>query len=325
MVAGYEVGARVGAASVQRVSKRGLRPTGLFGPMAGATAAGKALGLDAGVLTSALAFAANTAAGVTQTWLAGTDEWRYQTAFASRNAYTSARLAAEGARGAADTLEGANGFHRAFADAAVDPAAILDGLGATWALDDILLKPYPVCAFNQAPVQQLLELRAAHGLRPEAIERIEARLTPEDLAYPGVDAAVAPETRAAALMDLRTCLAIAALEGDVTVDDLERPARPEVRSLAARVELVRDPTIATHTSSVAVTTPGGVVSSGDAALAVYDEHVSRELVGRLQPLTGLGDQQVADLVGLVQGLDRSGTVRDLLAVVRASAPATSHA
>jgi 2-methylcitrate dehydratase PrpD len=66
MVAGYEVGARIGAASVQATSRRGLRPTGLYGPLAGAVAAGRALSMSPSTMTSALAFAANTSAGSTE-------------------------------------------------------------------------------------------------------------------------------------------------------------------------------------------------------------------------------------------------------------------
>ena len=321
MVAGYEVGARIGAASVQATSRRGLRPTGLYGPLAGATAAGKAVGASADVLTSALAFAANTSSGVTQTWLRGTDEWRYQTAFASRNAYTSARLAVAGARGAADTLEGANGFNRAFAAVEIDPAAILEGLGERWALDDILLKPYPACAFNQAPIQQLLGLRATHHLDPAGVARVVAHLTPEDLAYPGVDNVEPLHTRAAAVMCLRTCLALALLHDDVTIEDLDHPDTAEVLALSRRIDLVADATIETHTSFVEVTDARGTtVSSGGAAGTVYDQAVSRALVARLQPLTGMDDQQVADLVGALQSLHEAPDLSGILDLVRASAP-----
>jgi 2-methylcitrate dehydratase PrpD len=319
MVAGYEVGARVGAASVQATSRRGFRPTGLYGPLAGAAAAAKTLGAGADVVTSALAFAANTSAGLTQTWLRGTDEWTYQTAFAARNGYVSARLAAEGARGAADTLEGANGFDRAFAASEIDAAAILDGLGITWAIDDVLLKPYPACAFNQAPIQQLLALRAMHGVKPDRVERIVAHLPPQDLRYPGVDNLTPVFTRVAALMCLRTCLALAMLNDDVTLDQLEHPDSPEVRALIARIDLVADEELATHTSFVEVRVANGTLSSGDPMGAVYDDAVSASLVHRLQPLTGMDDRQMDELVGTIKNLAEADDIGQILRLVRSSA------
>jgi 2-methylcitrate dehydratase PrpD len=291
----------------------------VYGPLAGAAAAAKASGLSADVLTSALAFAANTSAGVTQTWLRGTDEWRYQTAFASRNGYVSARLAAAGARGAADTLEGANGFNRAFAAIEIDPATILDDLGARWAVDDVMLKPYPACAFNQAPIQQLLGLRATHSINPDEVRRIVAHLTPEDLRYPGVDNLLPVRTRTAALMCLRTCLALALLHGDITLEHLEDPDTSDVRALVARIDLVADQTLETHTSFVEVIVAGDTLCSGAAAAATYDHAVSASLVARLQPLSGMDEVEMGVLVGAIETLHEADDIEVILGLVRNSA------
>jgi 2-methylcitrate dehydratase PrpD len=271
------------------------------------------------VVTSALAFAANTSAGLTQTWLRGTDEWQYHTAFAARNGFVSAQLAAAGALGAPDTLEGVNGFDRAFAGAEVDSSAILGGLGTRWAIDEIALKPYPACAFNQASIQQLLALCAAHNIRPGEVDHIVAYLTPEDLRYPGVDNRLPVRTRAAALMCLRTCLAIAMLHGDITLEHLERADVSEVRALVVRIELKADPSLETHTSFVEVTAGCNTFSSGRAASTVYDAAVSDSLVARLQPLTGMNDQEMDELVNAIQTLDTADDIDGILRLIRASA------
>ena len=320
MVAGYEVGARIGAASVRRTSERGFRPTGLYGPFAGAAAVAKVRGLDAAGITTALAFAANASAGLTQTWLAGTDEWRYQTAFAARNGYVAAELAAEGLRGAPDSLEGANGFARAFAGEEANPSTVLGGLGQEWALEHILLKPYPVCAFNQAPVQQTLALVAAHELDADDVERIVVRMNPEDLRYPGVDTTAPVATRSAALMCLRTCLSLAVLHGDVPIDALDRPDIDDVRTLFGRIDLLPDPGVPSHTSSVTITTADAVVvDSGPARETVYDDEVARGLVERLQPATGLDDAQVVRFRAILDHMEEEPVIEELLALVRASA------
>jgi len=320
MVAGYEVGARVGAASVRRVSERGFRPTGLFGPFAGAAAVAKVRGLDPAQITTALAFAANASAGLTQTWLSGTDEWRYQTAFAAHNGYVAADLAAQGLRGASDTFEGTNGFARAFAGEEADPSMVLDGLGEEWALEEILLKPYPVCAFNQAPVQQTLALVHANGLGAGDVERIAVRMNPDDLRYPGVDAAGPVATRAAALMCLRTCLSVALLHGDVPIEALDQPDADEVRALVARIDLVPDDAVPTHAASVTITAADAVVvDSGAPRETVYDEAVARGLVERLQPATGLDDAQVVRFQAVLDHLEDAPVMEELLALVRESA------
>ncbi|WNI14263.1 MmgE/PrpD family protein [Actinacidiphila sp. ITFR-21] len=318
MVAGYEVGARIGAASVRQISRRGFRPTGLYGPLAGAAAVGKAIGLGPTALTSALAFAANTSSGLTQTWLRGSDEWRYQTAFAARNGYVAAYLAAEGVFGAPDTLEGANGFHRAFATADIAPASVLDGLGERWAVEDVLLKPYPVCAFNQAPVQQVLALKAARRFRASDVERVRVRMNADDITYPGVDTTAAVRTRAAALMSLRTCIALALLHGDVTIEHLESPDTAAVRRLTARIDLLPDPAVPTHATSVDVTHDGVTADSGAPATTVYDRSTGRALMSRLQPLTRLDDGRLARLAESVRGLEE---LPDIGAVLESARPA----
>ena len=324
MVVGYEVGARIGSASVRATARQGFRPTGLYGPFAGAAAAGKAMGLDVDALVSALAFAANGSAGVTQTWLRGTDEWRYQTAFAARNGFVAADLAGQGVRGAADTLEGANGFFRAFGAPDVDAPAVLHRLGTDWALEHILLKPYPVCAFNQAPVQQVLRVKAEHRIDPADVTGVRVQMNPEDLTYPGVDVTGGVETRTAAIMCLRTCLALAILHDDVPIDRLEEPGAQAVRALADRIDLVADPSVATHCSSLSIDRNGGTtVDSGPAAGTVYDREVSEALIGRLQPLTGLDDSQMAELVEVLSTLETRPGLDDVLALVRRSAPTAS--
>ena len=65
---------------------------------------------------------------------------------------------------------------------------------------------------------------------------------------------------------------------------------------------------------------GATVTSGAPAGTVYDEAVSREVVARLQPLLGMDDAQVAELVDAVQGLHEADGIGAVLRLVRESAP-----
>jgi 2-methylcitrate dehydratase PrpD len=318
MVAGYEVGARIAKLSVKQTLARGFRPTSLYGPLAGATATSLILGLGRDELVTALAFAANSSAGITQAWLSGTDEWRYQTAFAARNGFTAARLAAEGVRGSPDTFDGARGFHRAFGGPdAIDPS-VLDDLRSEWALNGVLLKPYPVCAFNQAPVQQALQLRMDNRVEPSEIGRIEVRMNDVDLRYPGVDTTAQITTRSQALMCLRTCTAIALLEGDVTLESLETPARDSIREVRDRVDVIADSAVASHTSSVRILLRNDVeFDSGAPRRVLYDDAVRAEMVDRLVP-AGSRDRSVMQAVlDRVARLDGEDATSDVLGPLRA--------
>lgn len=318
MVAGYEAGARVGVASIRQTTRRGFRPTGLYGPLAGAAATAKAFDLDVSSVTSALALALNAAAGLTQTWLRGTDEWRYQTACASQAAYRAAWLAGEGVRGAGDTLEGQNGFHAAYAGAPDLPlASVTAGLGATWAIEEVLLKPYPVCAINQAPVQQALSLKLEQRIDPDVIRRIRIRLHPEDRGYPGVDVVGPVQTRTAALMCVRTCVALALLHDDVAIAHLEAPGGASTRRLVALTELESDADMDIHTSTVTIEYGEQTVASSGAPRGTdYGAEVREALVARLRPLTGLDEGQMTELQDLIDSLDELDDVDPILAVVR---------
>lgn len=315
MVVGYEIGARIGAASVQAVTARGFRPTGLYGPIAGAAAVGTLLGFDTERLTNAMALACSSSAGLMQTWVRGTSEWQYQTAFAARNGYVAAQLAAGGVDAAQDTMEGARGFHAAFVGDEVDTQSMFAGLGHRWAVDHVLLKPYPVCALNQAPVQQLLDLQVAHGFEPFAIDSIRVRLNPHDRAYPGVDMPAPVTTRAAALMSLQTSLAIAAIERDVSIEALERPDTPTIRTLASRVELIDDTSVSRHESSVDVVFRGNTVSTAAPRGVVYDEIAAADLLRRLQPSTGLSQERLADVTSFIESLDAQSDVSDMYQLI----------
>ena len=317
MIAGYEVGTRLGARLLQYTAERGWRPTSVFGPFAAAAAVTKVRGCDEGTILSALSFAANSACGLTQTWLSGSDEWRYQTAFAARDGYAAANLASAGATGAADTIEGARGFLTAFAGAPERVPNLAEPLGERWAVDNLLLKPFPVCAFNQAPIQQLIGLMRDHRLSADDVAHIEIRMPTADLSYPGVDVETEPTTRAAALMSLRTCAAIAAIHGDVDVVHLDNATSAQVRAVAQRVVLVRDDEIGSHMSVVGLRAAGhGTISSGAPAPVLYDETVGTEVLRRLRVPAGMTESQVTEFRQAVDDLDTADDLGRLWAVVR---------
>ena len=75
---------------------------------------------------------------------------------------SAAYLAVEGFTGApAVTVEGE------------DVADLWGDLGQTWRIFEQYCKPYPVCRWAQPPLQAALDLREAHGLTSDMIERIE--------------------------------------------------------------------------------------------------------------------------------------------------------
>ncbi|AOT04255.1 MmgE/PrpD family protein [Arthrobacter sp. U41] len=314
MIAGYQVGAGIGGSSVGAVTRRGFRPTGLFGPFAAAAAVAKAHGGGAAQIANALAIAASSAAGITQMWRRGTDEWRYQTAAAARNGFFAATLAEEGVQGAPDAIEGASGFHRAFAGQ--DPADGDEILGSlnTWAVSDVILKPFPVCAINQAAVQRIVELRSRYGFGAEDVDEVVVAVSQSDRSYPGVDARGRPPTATAAMMSMQFALGVALVYGSVDVGHLAEHGNPSVLGAAAKVRLETGPAEpGDHRASVRIRLLDGQrMDSGPARAVEYDRDGIMDLARHLLPASGLSWSEMSAVADFVYSLEDRDDVGQLL-------------
>ncbi|MFN0317514.1 MAG: MmgE/PrpD family protein [Burkholderiales bacterium] len=184
-VAGYEVGARTGRAVMNAELARIHRPTGITGPLAGAAAGARLLGLDADQTTSALALAANTTAGFNQWAHTGGSEMYFHPGFAARNAVAAVRLAQSGAFASPSALDG--------------EAGLFASLGKRWAASQVELfrgtpeilsvyhKAVPVCNFAQTPTQAALGIADNKKIPAEQIASIAIRVPRAGAMYPGCD------------------------------------------------------------------------------------------------------------------------------------------
>src|SRR5690606_32954736 len=130
LVAGYEVGGKIGRVILDSDVARIHRPTGVTGPLAAAAAGARALGLDVATTTTALAIAANTASGYNEWAATGGSEMFFQVGFAARNAVAAVQLAAIGAFASTTAIDGAASLLAAFgkgAHAEAVPEPFTDG------------------------------------------------------------------------------------------------------------------------------------------------------------------------------------------------------
>ncbi|WP_419911451.1 MmgE/PrpD family protein [Candidatus Poriferisodalis sp.] len=174
VVVGYEAMGRAGIAVGPAAHLlRGFHPTSMCGVFGAAAAAGRLLGLSAPQLRDAFGIAATLASGTMEFASSGGQTKRLHAGRAAEGGMMAARLAAGGFEGPADGLAGTYGFCRVFSD---EPRVELltDELGSRWMLDEITVKPWAACSDIHPLIQATLELRAAYGLRPDMVERIEA-------------------------------------------------------------------------------------------------------------------------------------------------------
>jgi 2-methylcitrate dehydratase PrpD len=109
---GYEIGAAIGTALVDKDFVRLHRPTGTTGPIGGAVAGSILLGLNEDATVSAIGLAANTAGGLNEWPYAGGDEMFFHPGFAARNAVTAVELAELGAFASETRWMAVPGFSR---------------------------------------------------------------------------------------------------------------------------------------------------------------------------------------------------------------------
>jgi 2-methylcitrate dehydratase PrpD len=186
MVAGYEVMARVAGAGAPYTIRRGFRNTSVYGTFGSSVAAGKLLGLKERELTSALGYAANFSSGLLECWHEGTTEYAFQSGVSAQNGIMAALIAAEGGSAAKTTLEGKNGFFRAFGGDRSQLHDVVDRLGEKYEIHDVVFRKFPGDFFNQPVIETFLSIMEDHPVREEEIDLIRVRLDPVAANYPGV-------------------------------------------------------------------------------------------------------------------------------------------
>jgi 2-methylcitrate dehydratase PrpD len=144
IVAGYEVGARVGIAALGKLLARGWHPTGVFGAFTSAAVASKMLDSDARQTAVAMGIAGSQASGLAQWLEEGSWTKRMHPGWAAHSGIFASLLALNGYDGPLKIFEGAQGLYRSFLrDGNFDLGRLTEELGKRWETRQICLKMYP--------------------------------------------------------------------------------------------------------------------------------------------------------------------------------------
>ena len=317
---GYQVGGVLGHFLLPHIRDRGMRATGVVGPIAAAAAAAALQELDEPSTAQAISLAVNRAAGYTQVWHSGTDEWRLQTAAAARDGLESALWAAGGARGAAAALEGVSGLLHALGAEALEAAQLAEALAGPPVIEQMLLKAHPVCAINQAAVEVAIDLRAHAAIEAQQIVSVSVRLADADAVYPGVDVARAPTSWSQAMMDVRQGVAVALAEGRVDIDALH-PASGEANRVRQRISVLGGLSGgAGHGAEIVIELVDGRRLEGRAESVEVDGKRSAQMAAELLPAAGISDTLAARLPEFVDAIDEPNGVGRLVAAMEGIDP-----
>ena len=238
LVAGYEVGGRIGRMVMDSEVTKIFRPTGITGPIAAAAAGARLLRLDADRTVTALALGANSAAGYNEWAATGGSEMFFQTGFAARSGVTAALLAAEGAYASRTAIDGEAGllaaFHRDLApqipELFADRAEILA----------VFFKPVPACNFAQSAAQAAHAIAQRKKLRANDIERVTVRVTRAAALYPGCDVSGPFEHVLQAKMSIHYNVAAALRYGNFDEQNYVPQQNSDVLTIATKTRLEVD-------------------------------------------------------------------------------------
>ena len=173
-VMGWEIQGRLRAASAA-FSNPAYHPPGLVGPLGGAVAGAKVIGLDAWQIQMAMGIAASRTGGLTAN--TGTMVKSTHTGNAARMGAEAAILASAGYTSSDSILEAPNGYSDALFDGNMDWEILTNGLGVSYRLVDpgFDIKRFPAQVHMQNPIEAVLNLLESHGLRADDVENLTVR------------------------------------------------------------------------------------------------------------------------------------------------------
>ena len=236
-VCGYEIGAAVGRALMDQEIVSHFRPTGITGPLGGAVAGSRLLGLGEDASVSALGLAANSTAGLNQWPYCGGDEMFFHPGFAARSAVTAVELAELGAFASESALDGRAGLfaglHRADRVAAVAPFS-----GNALEVLSVYYKPAPACNYAQTACQAALAV--AGEVESREVTAIVVKASAAAVGYPGCDFTGPFERVLQAKMSIQYCVAATIKNLAIEEVNYRLPADPEVARLASVTTLEAD-------------------------------------------------------------------------------------
>jgi len=323
VVAGYELVGALDREVAPYTTPRGFRASPCFGIFGSAAAASRLFKLSEEQTINALGFAAAFAGGTLETFAAGTMEWRFEVGVASREGIMSALLAKNGGKSAPTAIEGPTGYLKAFANTNEMAEKITAQLGKKWEIMNAGFKPYPVCAFNQTPVTNMLAMVHENNINADEVERIHIRVNPYEYNYAGMTFRGPFNSVGATLMSTPYCLAAAVVEKEITLKGISQFTHPKILALIERIDHIPDEKIPRWSCIIEAQMKGGGKLKKDMIISAdyYNFNMDRdiELIKQVTSETGVNQSKVERMVSLVKDLPNAQNVRPLVEVL-ASCP-----
>ena len=231
-VLGWEIQGRLREASAP-ATRPGYHPPGLVGPLGGAAAAAKTLGLDSEQTLMALGIAASRTGGLTAN--TGTMVKSTHPGNAARMGSEAGILAGMDYTASDAALESPVGYAAAIFGGEFDWDIATGGLGASWRLVDpgFDIKRFPAQVYMQNVIESALNLREENGVNPADIEQVTIHRRGRGHSGP------APRSGLDGKFSVEYCAAAALLDGHVGIDTFTDARRfaPDMEDMLGRIRV----------------------------------------------------------------------------------------
>ena len=208
---GWDIQGRMRAASAP-ASNPAFHPPGMVGPLGGAAASAKVLGLDVPQTQMALGIASSRTGGLTAN--TGTMVKSTHPGNASRMGVEAAILAGMGYTASEEVFESPVGYAAALFGGNVDWDILTGGFGEPWRLVDpgYDIKRFPAQVYMQNPIEAVLNLRSEHNLDASMVDRLVIHRRGRGHSGP------IPASGLDGKFSVEYCAAAALLDGRVVID-----------------------------------------------------------------------------------------------------------
>lgn len=215
MIAGYEVGHRVGSAATMSLFFRGFHPQGTSGTFVAAATAARAIGLNAARFQHALGMCGSQAGGLMAAQ-EGAMVKRFHSGRAAQSGVYSALLARDDFTGISDALEaGYGGYLSTYSDKPA-PGRLTEGLGTVWETLNVGYKPHASVTSIHTALDGLADILRENKLNADDVAKLEVGLSPMTHVHCAWEYKAQGVT--AAQMNLFYGLAVIALDGMAFTD-----------------------------------------------------------------------------------------------------------
>jgi len=318
IVAGYEIGSRLGGATAPRSN---VHSHGTWGTISTAAAVARLADLDADAIRCVVNLAASMSPA--NTWTPALEGATIRNLYPGRSAWEGI-LAVELHRcGFTGIRDAPSDVYGTILGDRFEPALAVAGLGESYRIQANYFKLYACCRYNHFALDAIAAIRGAHRFAADDVASVRVTTIPFGLRMADPD----PPTMLAAKFSIPYAVAAALVLGraDLAAFEPAALADPRIRDLARRVEVSADPEMSPRrsdypTARVSIHLRDGraleetaTVVRGDAENPVPSEDVVAKFLALASPVLGASRaRRAADAVNEVDALKRVQDLTGLL-------------